>query len=171
MKDLSALTHRELAAFICKHLRDRSIEVVLTGGACVTIYPRNRYESLDLDFVNVTGTPGKLIDSALAEIGFLPEGRIYVNKKARYSVDILSPPLSIGAEKISSTHAINVKKMELRLLTPTDSVRDRLAAFYFWNDLQALEQALMVARDNDIDLDLVKKWSRKRANWRNSIFS
>jgi len=24
-----------------------------------------------------------------------------------------------------------------------------------------LEQALMVARDHDIDLDLVKKWSRK----------
>jgi len=161
LKDVSTLAHRELAAFICKHRRDRSIEAVLTGGACVTIYTRNRYKSFDLDFVNVAGAPGKLIDQALAEIGFLPEGRIYVNKKARYSVDILSPPLSIGAEKICSTHAIKVKRMELRLLTPTDSVRDRLAAYYFWNDLQALEQALMVARDNDIDLDLVKNWSRK----------
>ena len=81
MKDLSALTHRELAAYICKHLRDRGIEMVLTGGACVTIYTRNRYESMDLDFVNVAGAPGKLIDSALVEIGFLPEGRIYVSKK------------------------------------------------------------------------------------------
>jgi hypothetical protein len=161
LKDVSTLTHRELAAFICTHLRDRSIEAVLTGGACVTIYTRNRYKSLDLDFVNVTGAPGKLIDQALAEIGFLPEGRIYINKNARYSVDILSPPLTIGAEKISSTQAIKVNRMELRLLTPTDSVRDRLAAFYFWKDLQALEQALMVARDNDVDLDLVKKWSRK----------
>lgn len=134
---------------------------MLTGGACVSIYTRNRFESMDLDFVNVAGAPGKLIDLALAEIGFLPEGRIYVSKKARYSVDILGPPLSIGEEKISSTHAIKVKRMELRLLTTTDSVRDRLAAFYFWNDLQAMEQALMVARDNDVDLDLVKKWSRK----------
>jgi hypothetical protein len=161
LKDVSALGHRELAAFICQHLRDSGIEAVLTGGACVTIYTRNRYKSLDLDFVNVAGAPGKLIDQALAEIGFPPEGRIYVSKKAGYSVDILSPPLSIGAEKISSTHAIKVKGMELRLLTPTDSVRDRLAAFYFWNDLQALEQALLVARDNDVDLDLIKKWSRR----------
>jgi len=167
LRDISALTHRELAAFICTHLRDRSIEAVLTGGACVTVYTRNRYKSLDLDFVNIAGAPGKLIDQALAEIDFLPEGRIYVNKKARYSVDILSPPLSIGAEKIFATHAIKVKKMELRLLTPTDSVRDRLASFYFWNDLQALEQALMVARDNDVDLDLVKKWSKKEGELEN----
>jgi hypothetical protein len=161
LKDVSTLAHRELAAFICQHLRDRSIEAVLTGGACVTIYTRNRFESLDLDFVNVAGAPGKLIDHALAEIGFLPEGRIYVNKKARYSVDVLSPPLSIGGEKVIGTNTIVVRKMQLTMLTPTDSVRDRLAAYYFWNDLQALEQALMVARDNDIDLDLVKKWSRK----------
>ncbi|MCU0276478.1 MAG: hypothetical protein MUF02_06465 [Acidobacteria bacterium] len=161
MKDLSALTHRELAAFICEHLRGRGIEMVLTGGACVTIYTRNRYESLDLDFVNVAGAPGKRIDSALAEIGFLPEGRIYVSKKSRYSVDILSPPLSIGEEKISETYAIHVRKMELRLLTPTDSVRDRLAAFYFWNDLQTLEQALMVARNNPVDLDVIERWSKR----------
>ena len=161
MKNLSALSHRELAAFICGHLRGRGVETVLTGGACVTIYTRNRYESMDLDFVNVAGAPAKLIDQALAEIGFLPEGRIYVNNEARYSVDILSPPLSIGDEKISETHVIKVGKMELRLLTPTDSVRDRLAAYYFWNDLQALEQAVMVAREHDVDLDLVRKWSNK----------
>jgi hypothetical protein len=51
--------------------------------------------------------------------------------------------------------------MKLGLLTATDSVRDRLAAFYFWGDLQALEQAILVARNNDIDLDVVKKWSKK----------
>jgi hypothetical protein len=161
MKDLSALTHRELAAFVCEHLRSRGVETVLTGGACVTIYTRNRYESMDLDFVNVAGAPGKRIDSALAEIGFLPEGRIYISPKTRYSVDILNPPLSIGSEGISATQAIQIGKMELRLLTPTDSVRDRLAAFYFWDDLQALEQALMVARDNAVDLDVIKKWSAR----------
>ena len=161
MKDLSALTHRELAAFICEHLRAQGIETVLTGGACVSIYTRNRYESMDLDFVNVAGAPGKLIDAALAEIGFLPDGRIYVSKKARYSVDILSPPLSIGEEKISETHVIKVRKMGLRLLTPTDCVRDRLAAFFFWTDLQALEQAVMVAKGNPVDLAAIKKWSHR----------
>ena len=161
MKDLSVLSHRELAAFICEHLRARGVETVLTGGACVTIYTKNRYESMDLDFVNIGSASGKSIDSALAEIGFLPEGRIYVSKNAKYSVDILNPPLSIGEDKVSETNTIRIRKMELRLLTPTDSVRDRLAAFYFWNDLQALEQAVMVAKGNPIDLDVVGKWSKK----------
>jgi hypothetical protein len=161
VKNLAALAHRELAAFISDHFRLRGIEMVLTGGACVTIYSRNRYESMDLDFVNVGGAPLKRVDAALAEIGYLPEGRIYVSRQAWYSVDILAPPLSIGGEKISATSAIKVGKMRLSLLTATDSVRDRLAAFYFWDDLQALEQAVMVARANEIDLDIVKKWSKK----------
>lgn len=161
MKDPEKLTHRELAAFVCDHLRASGIDTVLTGGACVTIYTRNRYESFDLDFVNVAEAPLAKIEAALLRIGFVPEGRIYVNKNVKYSIDILNPPLSIGEEKITGMNTIAVKKMLLKLLTPTDSVRDRLAAFYFWNDLQALEQALMVARDNEVDLEIIRKWSKK----------
>jgi len=161
VKDPAKLTHRELAAFVCDHLRASGIDTVLTGGACVTIYTRNRYQSYDLDFVNITEAPLAMIGAALLRIGFVPEGRIFVNKKVKYSIDILNPPLSIGEEKITSTNTIAVKKMQLKLLTPTDSVRDRLAAFFFWNDLQALEQALMVARDNEIDLEIIRKWSIK----------
>jgi hypothetical protein len=159
--DPAKLSHRELAAFVSDHLRASGIDSVLTGGACVTIYTRNRYESLDLDFVNIAEAPLAKIKAALQRIGFVPVGRIYVNKKVKYSIDILNPPLSIGEEKITGTNTISIKKMQLKLLTATDSVRDRLAAFYFWNDLQALEQALMVAGKNDVDLDLVKKWSRR----------
>lgn len=161
MKDPAKLSHRELAAFVSDHLRASGIDTVLTGGACVTIYTRNRYESYDLDFVNIAEVPLAKIETALLQIGFVHEGRIYINKKVKYSIDILNPPLSIGEEKITGMNTIAVKKMLLKLLTPTDSVRDRLAAFYFWNDLQALEQALMVARAKEVDLDLVKKWSKK----------
>lgn len=161
MIDPAKLTHRELAAFVCDHLRAGGVDTVLTGGGCVTIYTRNRYKSFDLDFVNVAEAPMARIEAALLQIGFVPEGRIYINKKVNYSIDILNPPLSIGGEKIVVTNTIRVRNLDLELLTPTDSVRDRLAAFYFWNDLQALEQALMVAGDNDVDLDLVKKWSKK----------
>lgn len=161
MIDPAKLSHRELAAFVSDHLRASGIDLVLTGGACVTIYSRNRYESFDLDFVNIAEAPLEKIEAALLRIGFFPEGRIYVSKQVKYSIDILNPPLSIGEEKITVTNRISVNKMQLKLLTATDSVRDRLAAFYFWNDLQALEQALMVARKNDVDLDVVRKWSKK----------
>ena len=49
------------------------------------------------------------------------------------------------------------------LLDPTDSCRDRLAAFLFWNDFAGLEQALSVyrAQSDFIDLSKVKAWCHK----------
>ncbi len=47
----------------------------------------------------------------------------------------------------------------LSLLSPTDCVKDRLAAFYHWNDLQCLEQALLVAEAKKVDLKEVQRWS------------
>jgi len=38
-------------------------------------------------------------------------------------------------------------KLNLCLLTPTDCVKDRLAAYFFWNDLQSLGQAVMVVKE------------------------
>ncbi len=48
---------------------------------------------------------------------------------------------------------------ELKLLTPTDCVRDRLCAYYYWNDLQTLEQAVMVSKKHKVDLEIIKQWS------------
>jgi hypothetical protein len=38
-------------------------------------------------------------------------------------------------------------------------VKDRLAAFYHWKDQQSLEQAILIARDHDIDIEEVRRWS------------
>ena len=48
-----------------------------------------------------------------------------------------------------------------RIISPTDCVKDRLAAYFHWGDLPCLEQATMVARENKIDFDEVKRWSEK----------
>jgi hypothetical protein len=36
---------------------------------------------------------------------------------------------------------------------------DRLAAFYYWNDRQSLQQALLVAENHPVKLNEIKKWS------------
>ena len=46
------------------------------------------------------------------------------------------------------------------MVTATQCVMDRLAAFYFWKDRQALDQAIAVARAHPIDLDAVRRWSQ-----------
>jgi hypothetical protein len=48
----------------------------------------------------------------------------------------------------------------LTLLSPTDCVKDRLAAFYHWNDRQCLEQALLVIESRKVDLREIRRWSR-----------
>lgn len=54
----------------------------------------------------------------------------------------------------------------LYVLSPTDSCRDRLASFLFWNDFSGLEQALAVihARVNEVDLNVIEDWCRREGH-------
>ncbi|MEA1914905.1 MAG: hypothetical protein U9N30_06280, partial [Campylobacterota bacterium] len=47
----------------------------------------------------------------------------------------------------------------LRIITPTDSVKDRLAAYYHWKDERSLEQAILVATKHEVDFESIRKWS------------
>jgi hypothetical protein len=49
------------------------------------------------------------------------------------------------------------------VLSPTDSCRDRLASYLFWNDFSGLEQAIAVhqARAQEVDLTVIEKWCQK----------
>lgn len=48
-----------------------------------------------------------------------------------------------------------------KLLKVDDCVRDRLASFYYWDDRQGLEQALNVCLDHEIDMEGIRKWSKR----------
>jgi hypothetical protein len=47
----------------------------------------------------------------------------------------------------------------LRVISPTDCVKDRLAAYYHWGDRQCLTQAELVAKEHPVDLNELKRWS------------
>lgn len=53
------MTQGELAAFIDTHLRDKGMQFVLSGGACVAIYSNYEYVSKDLDFIAQFSFPQK----------------------------------------------------------------------------------------------------------------
>lgn len=48
---------------------------------------------------------------------------------------------------------------KIKLLRPEDSVKDRLGAYYHWNDRQGLEQAINICLEQNIDLLEVERWS------------
>jgi len=158
IKDLSI---RDLAIFISDYLSKNGIETVLSGGACVSIYTQNKYLSYDLDFVLLSYISRNKIKTVLEKLGFEEEGRHFRHKYTPFIVDILAPPPSVGEEPIGKITEIRKGNRVLKLLSPTDCVKDRLAAFYHWNDTQSLEQAILVCADNDIDLKEIERWSFK----------
>ncbi|MDH4271439.1 MAG: hypothetical protein OEW18_05620, partial [Candidatus Aminicenantes bacterium] len=141
--------------------RRSGVDVVLSGGACVSIYAREAYLSYDLDFVLVSYTPRAKLREAMARLGFSEDGRHFRHPETPFIVEFLSPPLSVGEEPVRNIAEITKRNKTLRLLSPTDCVKDRLAAYYHWNDRSSLEQAALVARNQKVDLKEIRRWSNK----------
>jgi hypothetical protein len=155
------LSREETAAVVCEALNRAGISVVLTGGAVVSIYSANEYESFDLDFVQ----PGlaRHVDNVMNRLGFEKSGRHWRHPNSPLWVEFPSGPVAVGDSVVTEFAELRTAAGVLRLLTPTDCVMDRLAAFYHWDDLQCLEQALSVACHHPIDLQRVRRWSHKES--------
>ena len=159
MISLSELSIGELAVYIAEHLRSKGIETVLVGGACISIYSANEYCSFDLDFIITGSSTRKTVRAALTEINFTEENRYYINPQTPFFVEFPSGRLAIGDEPPSEISTLRFSTGNLLLLSPTDCVKDRLAAFYHWKDQQSLEQAILIARNHDINIEEVRRWS------------
>jgi hypothetical protein len=156
---IKGISLKNLAIYISDYLRKSGIDTVLSGGACVTIYTDNKYLSYDLDFVLQVYIDRKKIKTVMEKIEFQEEGRSFKHKDTQYYIEFLSPPLSVGEEPAKVISSIEEGNKVLRLLSPTDCVKDRLAAFYHWDDRQSLDQAILVCRDNKVDLKEIERWS------------
>jgi hypothetical protein len=154
---------RELAALVSEKLRRGGVDSILVGGACVSIYTKNKYQSFDLDFV--THATIKEIAPLLSELGFQREiSRHFVRHDCPFFIEFVAPPAAVGDEPLKGEKNLKTKLGTLILMTPTDSVKDRLAAYYHWNDQQALEQAVMVAESQKINLHDIKRWSEQEGH-------
>ena len=156
IKNLSLV---DLALAISDYLRRNGIETVLSGGACVSIYSDNKFISYDLDFVLVSVDQQKKTKELLTQIGYYLEDRYFRHNDSEYFLDFVPPPLSIGSEPVKKIAEIKKGNRKLKLLSPTDCVKDRLAAFYHWDDRQSLDQAILVCSNKHIDLKEVERWS------------
>ena len=161
MKEIGKMSRLELAAYICSHLDKHGIEVTLTGGSCVSLYSQDEYVSGDLDFIERIPNKRKFLSDGLKEIGFKEKNKSYFHPDTDLFIEFPTGPLAIGDEPITDIITIRTDTGTLRIISPTESVKDRLAAYFFWNDLQSLEQAILVAKHRTINIDEVKRWSLK----------
>lgn len=148
----------EVAATVSHALTAAGITAVLSGGAAVQIYSHGMYVSRDLDFVS--SASHREIEATLGSLGFTRHrGRHFTHPTCPYTVEFPPWPLAIGRELIREWTERRVGLLSIQILTPTQCVMDRLAAFYHWRDRQALDQAVAVATAHDIDLKDIQRWS------------
>lgn len=69
-------------------------------------------------------------------------------------------PLSVGDEPVKNINKIKFSTGIFKVISATDCGKDRLAAYYFWNDQQSLNQAILVAKQNQIRISEIKTWSQ-----------
>ncbi len=149
----------DVAAIVSQALSNSDISAVLTGGAVVSIYSKNEYQSYDLDFISSATE----IDIArcMLQIGFKKnKDRYFKNPNTQFFVEFPTGPLSIGSYSVKDWAKKKNKFGTIKLLTPTHCTMDRLAGFYFWNDKQNLEQAKMIVKKYPVNLKMIQQWSK-----------
>jgi predicted nucleotidyltransferase len=157
MIDWKTISLEHLAGFISDELRKRGVETILVGGACVTIYSNNQYQSYDLDFIVYEDM--KKVKKTLKELGFHEEGKHFCHQDCKWLIEFVSPPVAVGHEIISDFQDTEVATGIIKMLRVEDSVKDRLASYFHWNDRQGLNQALEICKERQVDLNEVENWA------------
>ncbi len=151
----------ELAAYVCTTLEKEGIETVLSGGCCVELYSKGRYTSDDIDLIDRFNGGHRKIKEVMEKLGFTEHKmkRYFVHKDISLFIEFPRGPLGVGDSPIEEVSSRETETGILKLLTPTDCIKDRLSAYYHWDDRQSLEQAVWVAEANDFDMESIKVWS------------
>ena len=161
--NLKKINIKTLAEMIGAHLSSHTISAVLVGGACVSIYSENQYMSYDLDLISHESN--RKIKAALEEIGFMYDRKkYYCHRDCKFFLEFLAPPVVIGSQPIRNFDTISSDSGSIKILSPTDSVKDRLSAYIHWDDKESLEQAFMVAVSREVDIKEIKRWAKTESN-------
>ncbi|WP_422137541.1 hypothetical protein [Endozoicomonas sp. ALC020] len=156
MTDFSSTPIVELAAIVANHLKQHGIRVVLVGGLAVEIYSENLYLTKDIDMVNTSYDASESLKTAMAELGFFKQGRVFVNESTQICVEFPSAPLAIGNQIIEETTVAHSKQGDIPILHASDVIKGRLLAYFHWQDRPSLVQALAIIINYEIIPDELK---------------
>ncbi|HLB52703.1 MAG TPA: hypothetical protein VJK48_03210 [Chlamydiales bacterium] len=119
----------ELAGWLSNEFKKRDIDAILVGGACVTIYSHNRYQSYDLDFVVYEDM--KKVKQTLKSLRFHEKSGYFQHSNCKWLVEFVSSPVAVGKEIISSFQDTKVATGIIKMLRAEDSVKDFLISARF----------------------------------------
>jgi hypothetical protein len=97
----------------------------------------------------------------MEEIGFREIARSFHHPQSKHIVEFPPGPLAIDDQPVRGVAKIKFATGTLIVISATDCVRDRLAAYYFWDDQPGLKQAVLVATHKRVDMARIRRWSAK----------
>lgn len=161
----------ELAAIVSQELEAHGIAATLSGGGAVSVYTDNEYESADLDFVTSERTPR--LAEVLLPLGFelAADRRHFRHPETALYLEFPPGPLAFGNLVVEDdvVPVLQTAWGPLRVVSPTQCVMDRLAAYWHWNDRQSWDQAVMVARAQTVDQDTLLTYADQEGAARSDI--
>jgi hypothetical protein len=121
-----------------------------------------KYQSGDLDLI-LTNFFVKNVPEVMKEIGFIKQaGRHYVHPDCKHLyVEFPKGPLEIGDDSHVVPDEVKVEGKKIKILSPTDCVKDRLATYIHFKDRVGLEQAQMVAKKHPVNFENIETWCKK----------
>ena len=141
------------------------VTAVLTGGSAATYYAPEAYQSADIDFVVVVfeAEDPDNVEHELETLGYRRKRDHYRHESNPYSIEFPAGPLAVGGDLIREWRTEQIPGGILHVLDPTDCCKDRLAAFFHWNDRAGLTQALAVyaVEGEQVDLEEIEAWAMR----------
>ena len=159
--DWKCCTVEQLWRYVAWHLENAGIRSVLVGGAALAIHTEGRYRTSSLDLV-----PDDLmrreVPELLLSLGFAAQrNRNFAHPECPHlTIRLPMGPVEIGGEFPIAPDEIEVEGRRLRILSPSDCVKDRLASYAHLRSPRFLDQASLICQHQParVDLGQIEHW-------------
>jgi hypothetical protein len=166
--DFKSCTEEELWKYVASHLSKRGIDTILVGGAVAAIYSNGLYRSGDLDFIHLNMFV-KGLEEVMNEIGFKKmDTRRYQHPECKHILVEFpgGPPVGIGEDYKIKPNEVKFEGTTIKIFSPTDCVKDRLAGYIYYKHEENLNQAAMVAKSQKVNYAKIQQWcENEKAGW------
>jgi hypothetical protein len=102
----------------------------------------------------------KNLPEVMEKIGFKKEGgRHYQHPQCKHLIiEFPGSHLEIGEDNHIIPDEVKSEGQKIKILSPTDCVKDRLASYIHFKARECLDQAVMVAEKHPVQMSAIKKW-------------
>lgn len=155
---------RDVAGAVASALRDLDYDPIVVGGSAATVHAPEACRSLDVDMVIVGGVEhvAPLIDK-MRTLGFTLRNGMFAHERSEITVEFVPSPVAIGGDVIDEFAAVETRHGVLRVLRAVDVVKDRLNKYVAYEDPDAFEVAVIVARSKSVNVAELREFVDRHA--------